>query len=220
MISKSYAAFSAFLVALITAAGLFAIARTPPGARIAVHWGMNGTPNGWMHPTPAFLLLPGLGAALWVLLALLPRWDRRPDNLRRSETAYGATWVATTLLFAAGQGLIVGTALGAHIPVPQAVVLMVGGMFAIMGNYFGKIRPNRRFGIRTPWTLGDDAVWDRTHRLGGFVFVAAGLVLIDAALAVPQGATLVPLLIAVVVTAVLVPVVASWWFAREAPLAH
>jgi len=48
----------------------------------------------------------------------------------------------------------------------------------IMGNYFGKLKNNWFMGIRTPWTLSSPEIWDKTHRLGGKLFMLAGLIFI------------------------------------------
>ncbi|HEU5228101.1 MAG TPA: SdpI family protein, partial [Ktedonobacteraceae bacterium] len=48
-------------------------------------------------------------------------------------------------------------------------------LFIFLGNYTGKMRRNFWMGIRTPWTLASAVVWERTHRLGGWLFVAVGL---------------------------------------------
>jgi uncharacterized membrane protein len=44
----------------------------------------------------------------------------------------------------------------------------------------GKLGKNFFIGIRTPWTLASDEVWFRTHRLGGKLFVLAGLLVFAA----------------------------------------
>ena len=48
--------------------------------------------------------------------------------------------------------------------------------FALLGNVLGKIRKNFFIGIRVPWTLASDRVWNDTHRLGAWVMVASGTV--------------------------------------------
>src|SRR5258708_28004997 len=48
-------------------------------------------------------------------------------------------------------------------------------LFIFIGNYLGKLRRNFWAGIRTPWTLASDVVWERTHRFGGWLFVIGGL---------------------------------------------
>ena len=40
------------------------------------------------------------------------------------------------------------------------------------------MRKNFFIGIRTPWTLASDEVWARTHRLGGYLFVIAGVAML------------------------------------------
>jgi uncharacterized membrane protein len=175
MISKGYAACSLFVVLLMAAAGWIALAHTPPDALIAIHFGVDGRPNGFAHPTVAFLLLPAVAAGLWLLMAVGPSMDPRGKNLARSQTAYGLIWLSVTLLMAAIQAAIIGIAAGENIPMPQVTALLMAGLFVIAGNFMGKIRPNNFVGIRTPWTRANDRVWDQTHRMGGFVFVAAGL---------------------------------------------
>ena len=40
----------------------------------------------------------------------------------------------------------------------------------------GKVRKNFYIGIRVPWTLASDRVWNDTHRLAAWVMVAAGVI--------------------------------------------
>ncbi|MEK7167698.1 MAG: SdpI family protein, partial [Patescibacteria group bacterium] len=47
----------------------------------------------------------------------------------------------------------------------------------VLGNYLGKIKPNWFMGIRTPWTLSSEVVWNKTHRMGGRLFIILGLTL-------------------------------------------
>src|SRR5205085_3618863 len=91
--------------------------------------------------------------------------------------------------------------------------VLVGAMFVVIGNVMPRARPNWLFGIRTPWTLTNDRVWERTHRIGGLLFVIAGILLIVAAFAMP--ATFIPVMIVCVVTAALVPVAYSYFAWRQ-----
>jgi uncharacterized membrane protein len=60
------------------------------------------------------------------------------------------------------------------VPISLIAALSVGVLLMVIGNYMGKLRKNFFIGIRTPWTLASDAVWERTHRFAGPLFVAAG----------------------------------------------
>jgi uncharacterized membrane protein len=52
-----------------------------------------------------------------------------------------------------------------------------GLMFVLFGNYLPRLPRNFFFGIRSPWTLASEEVWKRTHRVSGWLFVIAGLVI-------------------------------------------
>jgi uncharacterized membrane protein len=40
----------------------------------------------------------------------------------------------------------------------------------------GKVRKNFYIGVRVPWTLASDRVWNDTHRLAAWVMTAGGLI--------------------------------------------
>jgi len=69
-----------------------------------------------------------------------------------------------------------------------------------------RAKRNYFIGIRTPWTLDDEQVWDATHRVGTWSFVAAGILMIVAAFLGSAGVWAMFLSIAV---AVVVPIVYS-----------
>ena len=58
-----------------------------------------------------------------------------------------------------------------------AIVFMLGVLMIYMGNYMGKLQPNRTFGIRCKWTLADDVVWRATHRFGAISGTVGGLLM-------------------------------------------
>lgn len=66
----------------------------------------------------------------------------------------------------------------AKIDVGGLVMLGIGLLFVLLGNYMGKIRQNYFVGIKLPWTLSNEEVWNRTHRVGGWCFVLAGILMV------------------------------------------
>jgi uncharacterized membrane protein len=73
------------------------------------------------------------------------------------------------------QLLIVLAGLGIGIDISRAMVGGICLMFTLMGNVLGKVRRNFFIGIRTPWTLASEPVWNATHRFGALTFFAGGL---------------------------------------------
>ncbi|MBC7731601.1 MAG: SdpI family protein [Bacteriovorax sp.] len=164
-------------IAAMGLAGLWVLLRLPPGALVPIHFDANGTPNGWAEPAMGVFLMPALAAMSWGLQALLPKIDPRGHNLVRSAGAVDTIFTAVTVLLAALQALIVSAASGALAPPSSLGLVLVGGLLMVIGNVMGKLRTNYTVGIRTPWTLADERVWDQTHRFGGKAFVLAGALL-------------------------------------------
>ena len=54
---------------------------------------------------------------------------------------------------------------------------VLGLFMIIISNFMGIIKQNRYLGIRTYWTLKDETVWKKTHRLGGFTGVVGGVIM-------------------------------------------
>ena len=116
----------------------------------------------------------GVAALFWII----PTIEPRRANILRSEKAYTAIWIGVVLLLAAVDVVAVAAAMGSEINVATVVPIGVGALFVVIGNYLPKVRPNYMVGIRTPWTLTSDLSWDRTHRVGGRLFVVEGIVFI------------------------------------------
>ena len=55
------------------------------------------------------------------------------------------------------------------------LTMLLGLALIVAGNVLPRLRPNSALGIRTPWTLGDERVWARVHRVGGRLIAAFGL---------------------------------------------
>ncbi|MCA9602691.1 MAG: SdpI family protein [Myxococcales bacterium] len=145
---------------------------------IATHWGADGTPNGFMPKELGAFVLPATALGVYVLLALLTRIS--PTGFDLESFAETRDAVRTfVVVFLSVLGIAVDlVAIGWAFSMLTVVGVATGLLFVFLGNVFGKLRKNFFIGIRTPWTLASDEVWARTHRFGGRVFVAAGLVAI------------------------------------------
>jgi uncharacterized membrane protein len=175
MSNRTPLAISILLVALMAAAGYWAWIQLPPHAEIAVHWGINGAPNGFANRTRALFMMPAIAALATVLFAAIPSIEPRRPNLIASRKLYRAGWLGALFVMTVAQAAIVMTALQRPFDIHSAVVGATSLLYIVAGNYLGKSRANFFVGIRTPWTLSSDYSWEKTHRLGGRLFVATGI---------------------------------------------
>ena len=104
--------------------------------------------------------------------------------------------------------------IGLHPPLERIVPMLIGALLVVMGNVLPRARSNWFYGIRTPWTLSSDRVWVRTHRLGGYTMIGAGLVIVAAGAFLPLPACLVVVISASLVAAI-VPAVYSYFIWKQ-----
>ena len=162
-----------FLAVLVT---IWAWAKIPSDAQIPFHWNIKGEVDNYASKSLGLLMGPGMIIFLTLLLAIIPRFEPRLENLQQSQKAYKAVWGGVMLMLFALHLISVSAALGYEENMPMLMAFLMGFLFIAIGNYLGKIRSNFIFGIRTPWTLSSEVAWNKTHRLGGWLFFATGLV--------------------------------------------
>lgn len=178
MFDRSGLRTSAVVPSLMAVASAWVWARLPEGAQVPIHFNAAGEADRWTSAHWGLLFLPLLSVLMVGLQQLLPHIDPRGDKLRASLPAYRQLWLAVQGVLLVAHAAILGHALGWPLPVAQLMPAVVGLMIMVMGNLMGKLRWNYSVGIRTPWTLADERVWDQTHRFGGRLFVLAGLMIL------------------------------------------
>ncbi len=170
--------FSGVVVALMFLLSLIAWQQIPTGALVPTHWGINGQADQYGSKTVGLLMMPIVTSLIVLLFRVIPRIEPRKANLAASQKAYQVLWVFMVLFFAGMHLSLLLSTLGYAIDVMRFVLLMVGMLFLVIGNYSGKIQSNYMFGVRTPWTLASDRAWYKTHRLAGKLFFALGILFI------------------------------------------
>jgi uncharacterized membrane protein len=167
------------IAATLAAAGLslyvwaFQAERLPQ--RLPTHWDISGNVDGTAPRDVVLILIPSIMAGWIVLTLLLPWLSPRQFQVDTFRSTYDYLMALVNLFFAY---LHFATVLGVLLVPEKVTTLVLSGMFllfVLLGNVLGKVRRNFWIGIRTPWTLADERVWNETHRLGAWLFVAAGL---------------------------------------------
>jgi uncharacterized membrane protein len=146
---------------------------------VPIHWGINGQANGYGPKWVNTFLFPLISIGTYVLIRVLlvvgPRLGGRQATAANLQIA--KVIIAGIILFMLViQLATIAQSLGAGFDITTVITLAISVLFIFIGNYLGKLRRNFWMGIRTPWTLTNSVVWERTHRLGGWLFVAVGLI--------------------------------------------
>ncbi len=199
-----FLAVSAVLVLIAAAVAAWLYPHLP--ARVPSHWDASGHVDGYttrLHGAMLPALMLAGTALVGVVLPLIS--PRRFAITPFAKVYFGLLLVVEGFMLVTGLAVLLAAA-GHDVPVVAITLLGTGVLFLVLGNYMGKMRKNFFIGIRTPWTLADDDVWERTHRLGGRLFMLVGVLFLVAG--VVGGMTWVP--VAAIVIAAVIPIVYSW----------
>lgn len=143
--------------------------------QMVTHWGVDG-PNGWSSKATACFGMPGMMAGLNVLVHFFMNNDPKKRNYSIALRNI-SKWLmpAGSLIFT---GITIADGLGYSMNVNSIVPVLIGFLFVVLGNYLPKCKQNFTMGIRCPWTLSSEENWNKTHRVGGYIMILAGILII------------------------------------------
>lgn len=202
------------VTAVLTLVGLLAYFQQPAGEQVAVHWNAERQADNFMSPFPAFFLMP---FATFVTTLIIVGWkylEPRAEHWKQSEIAVSRNILGVGIALGFAQIGIVAPTFGWQVDPVLLVGFSIGIVLMVIGNVLGKTRSNFLIGIRTPWTLSSDEVWNRTNRLAGRLLVAAGALLFVIYPLVPDNWR-IPIIIILVLIAALIPVIYSFLLWRR-----
>lgn len=142
--------------------------------QVASHWNAEGEVDGYMSKFWGAFMVPFMMLGITGMMYGLPLIDPLRKNVEEFRTEYEWFIVVMTAFFAALQLQIVLWSLGYEISPNAIMPVSMALLFGYIGWMMRRARRNFFIGIKTPWTLMSEEVWDKTHRLGGSLFMVAG----------------------------------------------
>lgn len=178
--------------------------------RMPAHWNAAGEVDRYGSQFEALYLVPAISLVLLLLLWALPKISPKGKGIEAFQSQYDAT----VLVFCGFMTLIHVAILMNALKTFDVAKLIFAGvslLFVFIGNMLGKITRNYWMGIRTPWTLESDAVWEKTHRMAGRWMVTTGLIAFLIAILTPW-----PLVgLGLILVGAFYPVIYSYFVYRE-----
>ena len=154
--------------------------------QVPTQWNMENEISSYSSRAMAAWGIPAFMFVMAIVLQFSLSTDPRKENINRSgEMKIIAKWLIAILAVAC-QLVIVLSAVGIPMNVSLVMRVPVAVMIILMGNYMPKCKQNYVMGIKTPWALNDEENWNKTHRLGGYVWIIGGVImLVDSFLNIP-----------------------------------
>lgn len=168
--------FPLALIILTVFASVFFYNNLPE--RIVTHWNFAGQPDRYGSGKIQTVIFTLLIIGMYLLFLLFPYFDPKKERYQQFSKIYHIFKNMILTLVVAIYFVMGLNGLGYNLPVGVIMPGLIGLFFIVIGNYMGKIKMNWFMGIRTPWTLSSEVVWNKTHRFGGKMFIFAGLMMI------------------------------------------
>ena len=144
--------------------------------RMASHWNAQGQVDGYSSKASSMYLIPGMELAMVALFLALPLIDPRKENIRKFRPVYNLFIVFIVGFLSYLHFLTLAWNLGWIFVLMRWMTPAYALLLFFTGVLLGKAQSNWFIGIRTPWTLSDNRVWEKTHQVGGTVFKVCGVI--------------------------------------------
>ncbi|WP_341348490.1 SdpI family protein [Paenibacillus sp. FSL H3-0469] len=181
--------------------------------QLPAQFSITGKVNTYWSKGSVIILFSFLGLIFPLAMQFIRNVDPKGENYNKFPGPYKMIRLTVAVICDAALVLSVSFGLDEQFAAGKWATVSVGLLLAVIGNFLPQIRDNYFTGIRTPWTLHDPAVWRRTHRFSGRMWVTGGLLI---ALATFMPVTLsISMIITALVIMTIVPIVYSWLISRR-----
>ena len=162
------------LILTATVAGLLLWNRLPD--QMASHWNINDQVDGYMSKIWGVFMMPLITLGMFVLFLVVPSIDPLKANVAQFRGEFNLFIVLIVAFMLYIHALTLAWSLGyTDFKMSTSMLPAMGLLFIFIGFMLRKAKRNFFIGIRTPWTLSSDTVWDKTHQLGAVLFMASGV---------------------------------------------
>lgn len=178
MYMKSLSSKTYWFLMLACVAGAFlvsvALYQEVPDSMVS-HWGIDGNPDGHMPKFWGLFLMPMVSLGILGLFWIIPKIDPLKHNIASFRSYYDefVLLIIVFLLYIHIVSILWNT--GYHFDMGMAITPAIGILFVYIGRLLKHTKRNWFMGIRTPWTLSSDSVWEKTHKLGSVLFQITGV---------------------------------------------
>ncbi len=167
------------IIVLSFAIGIFLYPQMPD--QMASHWDDRGQVDDYMSKFWGLFLLPFTSVFLCLLFVSIPKIDPLKVNIEKFRDYYDG-FVAFMIIFLFYIYLLtVLWNVGIRFNMSRLLAPAMGVLFYYCGILIKNTKRNWFIGIRTPWTLSSEKVWDKTHQIGGKLFKIAGIIALSGA---------------------------------------
>ncbi|MFN8400688.1 MAG: SdpI family protein [Anaerolineales bacterium] len=161
------------LIAIAVIAGVVLWNQFPE--QMASHWNVNDQADDYMPKFWGVFLMPIISLGMLILFLVIPNIDPLKANIAEFRNIFNLFILLIVAFMLYVHGLTLAWNMGNQsFKMSAAMLPFLGILFIFIGYMLRQAKRNFFIGIRTPWTLSSDTVWDKTHQLGSVLFMVSG----------------------------------------------
>jgi uncharacterized membrane protein len=177
--------------------------------KVPIHWNINGEIDRFGNKLELILIPLLFPLMTYLIFLVVPKIDPKQQINKFGSKKYQNLKTLIIVFMSILAVLMIYMAKNQSFANVNLIVLPVGVLYIILGNYFKTIKANYFIGIRTPWTLENETVWKETHKLGGKLWFAGGLVIVMSSLLFENKANLIVFMMVTGII-IIIPIVYSY----------
>lgn len=148
--------------------------------QIATHFDINNNPDAYSSKNFALFGLPAIMLLVYLSAYFFTSADPKKSN--QGDKALSIVLIALPLINIVISAATIAFGLGKKIDIATITTSLVAILMIFIGNYLPKVKRNYTIGIKLPWTMNSDYVWEKTHILAGKVYMLGGLLILIGAI--------------------------------------
>ncbi|WMI80768.1 SdpI family protein [Anaerotignum sp. MB30-C6] len=161
-------------------------------------------------------MIAGLSLVMGVIVPILAKIDPKRKNYSKFSNVYESMVLLIEIFMAVIMGVVIMESLYPHrIPVTRVVSVSVGLLLVLLGNMLPKVKSNFFTGVKTPWALSSETVWNKTQRIGGKMFFLSGLLMAVGSLFVPMEIMSYVAVVLLSITLIVPTIMSYIWYQNE-----
>jgi len=144
--------------------------------KVASHWNSQGQVDGYMSKFWGLFLMPIISVGMLILFIIIPKIDPLKKNIQQFRKYFDNFIILIFIFLFYIYILTIVWNLGIRFDMVLVLVPAFGLILYYSGVLMQNAKRNWFIGIRTPWTLSSDEVWNKTHKLGARLFKICGII--------------------------------------------
>ena len=179
--------------------------------KIPNHWNIEGNVDSYVTKGITIFILPLLPFFINALMKYIPKIDPKKNNFAQFIFSFLAFRLGMCIFFTIMCLAILYSQINPETNLIALIMpTLIGLLFAMIGLAIPYFKPNYMAGIRTPWTLADETVWEKTHKISGTVWLYGGIVMALSGLLIKDYFVVVTVMISSVLILTIIPIMYSF----------